>query len=447
MINRFFKENTLLAVLVFSNQVFWFFFKLILLWQLSDEDYSFFIVSVATLMTLQFIGHLNLFKSMSITISKGENKDSALLENQEVINSHFTTVAIFSVLASVILSIMIYLNSNNLLISILFGLNLIFENTILFFYFIFIGLNLVKKAGLAFISSNLVRLSLITTITLIGFSVANTTNVGLIIGIYTFSTFVSVLICYFLSLNHFKRIIIPQNFERYKIASSLVIIREGIFLTLISIIIQTYSTIVYMFIKYFDINSIKESDVSLMLVSFLLIFYSLTSLLTSVNPEMLRELNYFLKKFFSPLTISAFIITGLIFVIISIESPFTPLFELLCLGIFNLEYRELIPILKIAILGVPFHTIYMMIMGYFVGRNQSKLQFLFNLSAFLISLPILFILSYNFGADGSILSYTIFSVLLASFSILGILCQYINEDMKSEGSIAAFESISVLFLR
>jgi hypothetical protein len=231
------------------------------------------------------------------------------------------------------------------------------------------------------------------------------------------------MICYLLSIKQFNKIIFPVTIERVKITLSLVIVKEGIFLTLISTIIQIYSTILYFFIKQYDVNLIKEADVSLMLSSFVLIFYSLTSLLTSVNPEILKNLDFFLKKFLAPTTLSSFIITALILAVINLKHPFTRIFEILTPIIFSINYWDLVPLLTIALLGVPFHTIYMIIMGYFVGNDQSKLQFFFNLISFILSLPIIFILSYNYGAWGSLFSYMLFSAFLAFFSVLGLFFQ------------------------
>ncbi|MHA2345277.1 MAG: hypothetical protein ACXACP_01025, partial [Candidatus Hodarchaeales archaeon] len=110
---------------------------------------------------------------------------------------------------------------------------------------------------------------------------------------------------------------------------------------------------------------------------------------------------------------------GITLILINLNSPITQVLEIISLSIFNLNYWNLNPFLTIAIFGVPFQTMYMMIMGFFVGNNKSKFQFYFNLSAFLFSLPLLYIFSHNFGALGSLLSYTIFSIFLAIFSILG----------------------------
>jgi hypothetical protein len=181
-----------------------------------------------------------------------------------------------------------------------------------------------------------------------------------------------------------------------------------------------YSTLLYIFIREFDVISVKEADVSLMLLSFMLIFYSLTSLLTSVNSEILINIQTFINKIFTPLAMSSVLLTGITLILININSPITQILEIISSSIFNLNYWDLNPFLTIAIIGVPFHTIYMMIMGFFVGNNKSKLQFYFNLSAFLFSLPTLYVFSHNFGAIGSLLSYTIFSIFLAAFSILGL---------------------------
>jgi hypothetical protein len=235
------------------------------------------------------------------------------------------------------------------------------------------------------------------------------TSLEFIIGIYTLSSILTVVFSSILAYSQFNEIPYPKEIKRSEFVSSLIIIREGIFLTLISVIIQMYSTLLYIFIREFDVISVKEADVSLMLLSFMLIFYSLTSLLTSVNSEILINIQTFINKIFTPLAMSSVLLTGITLILININSPIT-----------QILYWDLNPFLTIAIIGVPFHTIYMMIMGFFVGNNKSKLQFYFNLSAFLFSLPTLYVFSHNFGAIGSLLSYTIFSIFLAAFSILGL---------------------------
>ncbi|MHA2051967.1 MAG: hypothetical protein ACXAB2_00275 [Candidatus Hodarchaeales archaeon] len=419
MMRRFLEDNSFLTVLVFFNQVLWFLFKLILLWQFSDQDYSFFLVSVSALLTLQFFGHLNLYKSMSISISKEVDQNTISVKNQEVIKSHFMVVTIFTLVASLFLFLLIFLSSQNIVISVLFGLDLLLENIILFFYFIFIGLGLIKKAGLVFISSNFLRLCLISVFYFILNMPSQNISLELVIGIYTLSSLFTVVLCSVLVYNQFNEIPYPKEIKKSEFISNLIIIRKGIFLTLISIIIQLYSTLLYFFIREFDISSVKEADVALMFLSFILIFYSLTSLLTSVNPEILSNARIFIEKFFAPLTISSVLFAGITLILINLNSPITQVLEIISLSIFNLNYWNLNPFLTIAIFGVPFQTMYMMIMGFFVGNNKSKFQFYFNLSAFLFSLPLLYIFSHNFGALGSLLSYTIFSIFLAIFSILG----------------------------
>ncbi|MFX1283453.1 MAG: hypothetical protein ACFFB5_07350 [Promethearchaeota archaeon] len=413
----FFKESIFLSGAATITQVFWFIFKIITMRQVTNYDYSIFIFGVSSVLAFQLFGHFHLFKSMSILISKyptesSEGRQNALesKEYREIIKSHLTLGLILTFVSGITLSVFLYLDTQNSFISLVYAADLLLQNLILYFYFLFLGLKKTVIGGLTLLATNLFRLIL-----LIGFSLHRTISLEGVILFYTMGSFFAFLMSFILAKLIFNSKFFPIGRDLKEILENFSIIKNGIFLALISIIVQIFSTIMYFFIKLFDYASSKEADISLMFCSAFLIFFISSGVLISVKPHLLVEKRKFTKEILFPLALLSSVFTILVGILLFLNLQ---IYEDISGIIFNIHYKSLQPYLLISLISIPFHSIYVVCLGFSTGNGLLKRQFSCNLSSFIIVLPFLILLSFSYGAKGVILSYSLFSLFLAFFSII-----------------------------
>ncbi|MGC9780272.1 MAG: hypothetical protein HZR80_13585 [Candidatus Heimdallarchaeota archaeon] len=419
---KLFSQSAILTVGTTLVALSLFLFKVIFYQKSITSFYSEFLLAYSIYLFYQIFGFMNIGNPVSNDLNKVKEQESVF--SKYSLNG-LIVVIIFSLIADIIMVINLLViridyqiilffciamfidNLNNLLIAIFRGLEKIFLSAVL------LTLKGIAKPIILFSFSFFMELT--------------GSNIALI---FLISEIVALLISAVIVLINVKNR--KKSKEGMKITRKLVqvYILQGILLVIISLSIQGFRSLLFIFLKYFVSEDILGFiDVPITFTVFILIFFINIGLMLTVNNKSFENRNEFLKK----VILRVFIFCVAFVVVYDIVSIFVTWDDFLLERVFNLDGEILAKGVMILIHSFPFYVIFYLCSGYKQGfRKYYGITFSAVLALLISIVPSIFLVKY-LGINGALYGIIIYSIIIALLSFLAV--YYDGIDTKLENFV------------